>query len=107
MSFRAGTEDAETAEVKIKKIRAGIDATQSTIELEIIALILLDKAARKHNLKNISTQAMLDTAADIGLVLLIGKRRADLAHWMEAVGLHVSAVHLTEDVIDGSLSGLP
>ena len=73
MGLGGRTEDAETSEIEIEKIRAGIDATQGTIEFEVVALIFLDEASRDDNLKHITTQAMLDASADVGLVLLVGK----------------------------------
>ena len=43
---------------------------------------------------------MLDTLADISLMLLVGKWRCCLAHGMEIVGMHIGLVHLSVDIVE-------
>ena len=93
------TEDTETSEIEVEEVGRRVDATQGTIELEVIALILLHKAATHHNLEHVATQAMLDTAAHVRLVLLVGKRREGVAHGVEVVGLHVALVHCLHQLV--------
>ena len=45
VSLGAGAEDAETAEVEIEEVGRGVDAAQSPIELEVVALIPLLEAS--------------------------------------------------------------
>lgn len=99
VSLRRRTEDAETSEVEIEEIRTWVDASQSTIELEVIALILLHEAAAHHNLEDIATQAVLDAATDVRLVLLIGQGRSGSAYWVEIVWLHIRLVDCLQQIV--------
>ena len=99
MGFRRRTEDAESAEVEIEEIRRRVDAAQRTVEFEIIALIFLYEAAAHHNLEYISAQAVLNAAAYVCLVLLIGERRGSFAHRVEIVRLHICLVHRLQQLI--------
>jgi hypothetical protein len=65
-----GAEDAEAAEVEVEQIGRGVDAPQGTVELEVVALVFLHEAARDHDLEHVAALAVLDAAADVGLVLL-------------------------------------
>ena len=78
----------------------GIDRAQSTIEFEVVALIFLDKPACNDNLEYIASQAVLDTLAYVGLMLLVGQWRCSVAPRMEVVGMHIRLVHSSEDVAD-------
>ena len=49
------TEDAESSEIEIEEIRRRIDAAQGTIELKVIALVLLHETTREHYLEHIAT----------------------------------------------------
>ena len=75
VGFRRRAEDAESAEIEIKEIWRWVDAAQGTIELEVIALVLLDEAAADNYLEDIASQTVLDALADVCLVLLVGKGR--------------------------------
>ena len=72
--LRRGAENAEPAEVEVEQIRRGVDAAQRTLEFEVVALVLLDEAAREYYLEHVTTQTVLDTLADVCPVLVIGLR---------------------------------
>ena len=93
VGLRAGAEDAEAAEVEIEEIRRRVDGAQGAVELEVVTLVALDKAARDDDLEDVTAQAVLDASADVGLVLLVGERRGRLADGVEAIRLHVRLVH--------------
>ena len=100
VGFRRRAEDAESAEIEIEEIWRWVDAAQGTIELEVIALVLLDEAAADNNLEDIAPQTVLDALADICLVLLVGKGRKGIAHRMEIIRLHIRLVHGLEQGIE-------
>ena len=85
-------EDAEASEVEIKQVGRGIDAPQCAVELEVVALILLHKAAADNNLEHIAPHAVGNAATDILLVLLIAERAAALAHGPEGKRLSVGRI---------------
>ena len=93
VGLRAGAEDAEAAEIEIEEIGRRVDGAQGAVELEVVTLVALDEAARDDDLEDVTAQAVLDTAPDVGLVLLIGERRGSLADGVEAIGLHACLVH--------------
>ena len=86
MRFGRGTENPETAEIKIEQVRRRIDASQRPVEGEIIALIALDETSGKHNLKHVASLAVGNALADIGLVLLVGQRTGGVARRLKCVG---------------------
>ena len=100
MRLRTAAEDAEATKVEVEQIGRRIDASQGAIELEVIALILLDEAPRDDYLEHVVAQTMLYATANVGLVLIVGERRSNLANGMESVGLHISSVHLPGDKVD-------
>ena len=99
VGLRRRTEDTETSEVEIEEIRTWVDASQSTIEFEVIALILLYEAAAHHNLEDIATQAVLDAATDVRLVFLIGQGRSGFAYRVEVVWLHIRLVDSLQQIV--------
>ena len=90
MRFGRGTENPETAEIKIEQVRRRIDASQCPVEGEIIAFIALDETSGKHNLKHVASFAVGNALADIGLVLLVGQRTGGVARRPKGVGGVVS-----------------
>ena len=84
-------EDSETAHVEIEKVWRGIDASEGAVELEIVALVLLDETSGEDNLENIASEAMGYALTDIGFVLLVGEGACRLAHRVEIVGTDIGA----------------
>ena len=100
MCLRTAAEDSESTEIKIEKIGTRVDTPQRTIELEIIAFILLDKPPAEHNLKHITTQTMLNSFTDIFTMFIIGQRTRNLSHRMEIIRLHIGLVHRLDDILN-------
>ena len=91
MGLWTTAENAEATEVEIEQI-------------EVVALVTLDETTGKHNLEHIAPQAMPYATANVGLVFLVGKRRAHFAHGMEVVLLDIRLVHGAEDAFQISLT---
>ena len=45
MRLRTGTEDAEASHVEIEEVGRGVDAPQSTVEFEVVALVTLHETS--------------------------------------------------------------
>ena len=75
-------------------MRQCVSGAQGAVELEIVALVFLDEAARQHDLEDVPAQAVGDSLADIGLVLLVREGGNGLPYGMEAVRIDIGAVHL-------------
>lgn len=73
VGLRAAAYEAEAAEVEIEEIGRGVDASQGAVQLEVIALILLHEAARKHNLKHVAAKTMAYAPAYVPAVFVVGK----------------------------------
>ena len=71
MCLRTGTEDAEASEVEVEQVGAGVDATQGTIELEVVSLITLLETAREHNLEYVASETMGNATTNILAMLVI------------------------------------
>ena len=101
-AMRLGTasEYPDPAEVEIEQVGTRVDAPQRPIEFEVIALIFLDEAARKHNLEHIATQTVLDALADVCLMFLVSQRTGRLANRMEVVSLYVGLVHGAHHIVE-------
>ena len=50
---------------------------------------MMYKPARYDDLKDIAAQAVLDSLADIGLVLLVGQRAGGFAHRVEVIDAYI------------------
>ena len=73
VGLRAAAYEAEAAEVEIEEIGRGVDASQGAVQLEVIALILLHEAARKHYLEHVAAKTMAYAAAYVPAVFVVGK----------------------------------
>ena len=85
MRFGWRAEDAVAAEIEIEQVGRGVDASQSTIHFEVVTRIRLDKPSGKHNLEDISPQAMGDAFAYVCLVFFVGDGAGDRAGHREIV----------------------
>ena len=92
MCLGAGTEDAESTEIKIEEIGTGIDAAQSTIEFEVVTLISLFESSGENYLEYITAHTMHDTLADVLTVLVVGERTGAFSHGMEVKGTYHGGV---------------
>ena len=83
MRFRAGTEDAEAAEVEIEQVWTWVDTAQGTIQLEVISFVSLHESARKDNLEYIAAKTVGYAAADVLPMLIVCEGAAAFPHGME------------------------
>ncbi len=93
VGFGRRSEDSERSEIKIKQIWRRIDAPQSTIKIEVVALVMLFEATRYHYLKNISAQTVLYSLANVFTMLVIGERTCCFAHRTERIYAHLVSVY--------------
>ena len=86
----------EAPKVEIEEIRGRIDASQSTIQTEVISLEMLFETTGEHHLEHIPTQTVGNPTADIRLVLLIRQCGSRWPH-------RLKIVHAISVVLDGFL----
>ena len=98
------TEDAETAEIEIEQVGAGVHAAQCAIESEVVALVVLAETARRNNLEHVAPEAVAHAAAHRCAEFFVARRGARTAYSLEAKGLHTLAQQCFAQLVHACLS---
>ena len=100
VSLGRRTENTESTEIKVEQVRRRIDASQGTVEGEVIAFVALDETTGKYNLEYISSFTVSDTFTDVGFVLFIGQGAGSFTDYPEVVGRIVPVLDCLFNFLD-------